>query len=56
MLRYRYISCFKNTFSPLFFCKSKLSPLVSAVLSAVASTVFGTNIVFIIYENGRSLL
>ena len=46
ILRYRYISCFKNIFSPFFYCKNKLSPLVSAVLIAVA-IVFGTNIAFI---------
>ena len=43
ILRYWYISCFKNIFFPFFFCKNKLSPLVSAVLIAVA-IVFGTNI------------
>ena len=46
ILRYRYISCFKNIFSPFFFCKNKLSSLVSAVLIAVA-IVFGSNIAFI---------
>ena len=46
ILRYRYISCFKSIFSPFFFCKYKLSRLVSAVLIAVA-IVFGTNIAII---------
>ena len=55
ILRYRYISCFKNIFSLLFFCKNKLFPLVSAVFIEVA-IVFGTNIAFNIYESGQSLL
>ena len=47
ILRYRYISCFKNIFSPFFFfCKNKLSLLVSAVLIAVAM-VLNANIAFI---------
>ena len=37
VLRYWYIPCIKNIFSPLLFCKNKLSPLlVSAVFIAVA--------------------
>ena len=55
ILRYQCISCFKNIFSPLFFCKNKFFPLVSAVVIAVA-IVFSTNIAFIIYESGQSLL
>ena len=51
ILRYQYISCSKNIFLHYFFCKNKLSLLVSAVVIAVA-IVLGTCIAFIIiYES-----
>ena len=48
ILRYQYISR-KNIFVHYFFCKNKLSPLVSVVFIAVA-IVFGTYIA-LLYES-----